>query len=432
MNRRLTLKAFVGSFTKFSFVVPSTRASASKGHMSTQTRSKDCSNATDDDKPTTTLEDAHPINAVESDQDPPKAKLDGDDNSGPSEPSSPASPSHSHSSASRSPGSGSGSDPSSPIDSTRSDSDEDKDPYGTRVMDNDTVRDLRVKAFSSEESRWTTKYDAGAQPVPHLRIVSWNVDFMADDTAGRMSCILDHLKKAVLGKHPHPAVVLLQELDAASFAALLAHRWVREHFAVTPPNTRRWQHSYGLATLVSRAARVERSQMLQFHRTVMGRAALLVDVSFQAPESHGRYVVRIANTHLESLPIGERARPAQLGAIADLLREPGVHAGVVGGDMNMIGAADQFIHVAAGLHDAGADGPEADTWGYQPPSRFPPGRLDRIFYTPCADLVVEPVRVVGRGLKTKRGQWASDHFGLQTTISLRRDSDSHFDSDLSY
>lgn len=299
-------------------------------------------------------------------------------------------------------------------------------------MDNDIIRDLRVKAFSPEDARWTTKYDARAQPVPHLRVVSWNVDFMANDTSGRMVCILDHLKKAVLGKHPHPAVVLLQELDASSFAALLAHRWVREHFAITPPNTRRWQHSYGLATLVSRAARVERSQYLQFHRTGMGRAALLVDVSLQMPETNERCVVRIANTHLESLPVGERARPAQLGAIADQLREPGVHAGLVGGDMNMIGAADQFIHVAAGLHDAGADGPEADTWGYQPPSRFPPGRLDRIFYTPGADLVIEPVRVVGKGLKTKRGQWASDHFGLQTTITLRRGGDSHLDSDVSY
>ena len=42
--------------------------------------SPDSSNATDDDKPTTALEDAQAINAVESDQDPPKPKLDGDDN----------------------------------------------------------------------------------------------------------------------------------------------------------------------------------------------------------------------------------------------------------------------------------------------------------------------------------------------------------------
>ena len=300
-------------------------------------------------------------------------------------------------------------------------------------MDNDTTRDLRIKAWSPEDARWTTKYDTPSQPAPQLHIISWNVDFMADDTAGRVSCILDHLKKAVLTRAPHPAVILLQELDQASFAALLAHRWVRTHFAVTPPNTRRWQASYGLATLVSRAARVEGAQLLQFHHTVMGRAALLVDVSLQAPGSNERCAVRIANTHLESLPVGERMRPAQLAAIADLLRESGVHAGVVGGDMNMIGPADQNIHVAAGLRDAGSnsDGPEADTWGYQPPSRFPPGRLDRIFYTPCADLVVEPVKVIGKGLKTKRGQWASDHYGLQTTVRVRRDGDAHFDSDTS-
>ncbi|KAI1797144.1 Endonuclease/exonuclease/phosphatase [Ganoderma leucocontextum] len=408
------LKAFVGAFTKLALAAPSIRVFAPKVPMSSQ-NSADSSNATAGDKPTTTLEDAQAINAVESDQDPPKAKLDGDDNSGSSEPSSPGSPSHS----SHSPDS----DPSR-VDSSRSDSDEDKDAYGTHAMENDTIRDLRIKAFSPEESRWTTKYDTRSQPVPHLRIVSWNVDFMAADTASRVSCILDHLKKAVLTKHPQPTAVLLQELDEASFAQLLEHRWVREHFAVTPPNTRRWPASYGLATLVSRHARVENARMLQFRRTVMGRAALFVDVSLRTADAGERYVVRIANTHLESLPIGERARPAQLCAIADMLREPGIHAGIVGGDMNMIGPADQHIHVTAGLHDASSDGPESDTWGYQPPSRFPPGRLDRIFYTPCPDLVVQPVKVIGKGLKTKRGQWASDHYGLQTTIALRQDNDS--------
>ncbi len=99
MDRRL--KAFaIGAFTKFSFIVPSSRASSPKGHMSNTNSeglnfigcpphfqaldphrpSPDSSNATADDKPTTALEDAQAINAVHSDQDPPKTKLDGDDN----------------------------------------------------------------------------------------------------------------------------------------------------------------------------------------------------------------------------------------------------------------------------------------------------------------------------------------------------------------
>ena len=84
--------------------------------------------------------------------------------------------------------------------------------------------------------------------------------------------------------------------------------------------------------------------------------------------------------------------------------------------MNMIGPADQNIHVVAGLQDACGDA-SAVTWGFQPPSRFPPGRLDRIFYV-GDELVVGEVRVIGKGLKTKVGKWASDHYGLVTSVRI--------------
>ena len=263
-------------------------------------------------------------------------------------------------------------------------------------MQHDIVRNLRVKAWSPEESRWTTKYKTPSFSPLHIDIVSWNVDFMAPDTAGRVACILEHLRKAVIGDGPQATAILLQELDEASFAKILENSWVRKHFAVTPPNTRRWAASYGLATLVSRPAWIANAQLLQFSHTTMGRAALLVDVSLASPDGDcltkaPENIIRIANTHLESLPVGERARPQQLQAIADMLRAPGVFAGVVGGDMNMISPADQHIHVAAGLRDAGSDGPQSLTWGFQPPSRYPPGRLDRIFYTPTPEFIVRPV-----------------------------------------
>lgn len=287
-------------------------------------------------------------------------------------------------------------------------------------MGTNVIRDLRVKAYSREDKRWSTKYESARTPVFSLQVVTWNVDFMAPDTAGRVACILRHLRDTVLSKQPKPSCILLQELDDASFVEVLANAWVREHFVVTPPNTKRWCASYGVATLVSRNANILGAQMLQFYRTTMGRTALLVDVEMYVPDSGGeRRIVRIANTHLESLPIGQRSRPAQLCAIADLLRgEEVTGGGVVGGDMNMIGPADEDIHVVAGLVDACGD-QSAVTWGFQPPTRFPPGRLDRIFYAD-GGLVVEPVKVIGKGLKTKRGAWASDHYGLMTTIQLAR------------
>lgn len=308
----------------------------------------------------------------------------------------------------------------SPTTGTTSDSDASGDDSGLDDynMDTDIIRDLRIKGYSPRAGGWSSKYKSAQSPVHTLRIVTWNVDFMASDSASRISCILDHLRDIVLSNDPKPSCILLQELDYKSFGAVLANRWVHDHFAITPPNINRWRASYGVATLVSRHANILRSQMLQFHRTTMGRSALLVDIEMYVPGCSAleTRVVRIANTHLESLRDGERMRPVQLCAIADLLREEGVSGGVVGGDMNMILPADQDIHDVAGLQDACKD-PSAVTWGYQPPSRYPPGRLDRIFHLERG-LVVEPVQVIGKGLKTKRGQWATDHYGLMTTIKL--------------
>ena len=92
---------------------------------------------------------------------------------------------------------------------------------------------------------------------------------------------------------------------------------------------------------------------------------------------------------------------------------------MVGGDMNMVGRADQDIHEAAGLRDAGTDGPDSLTWGFQPRTgRWAPKRLDRVFYTPVPGFTVEPVKVIGKGLKTVRGEWASDHYGLVSTLRV--------------
>ena len=303
--------------------------------------------------------------------------------------------------------------------STSSTSDHDASSCGTG-----TIRDLLPNAFSPEGSGWSPEYEQPSLPISDIKIVSWNVDFMAPEPAERVSCILDHLKTVILTDSSQPTVILLQELRQASFEAVLENRWVREHFAVVPPNAGFWPGRYGLATLVSRHIPIQKAQMLHFHETRMDRTALFVDVLLQTEDASSEQPtsrsIRIANTHLESLAEGERARPVQLSAIAAMLRQSGIHAGIVGGDMNMILPADQGIHVAAGLHDAGTDDPAANTWGYQSRRRaWKAKRLDRVFYTPTPGLVVQPVEVVGKGLKTERGEWASDHYAIQTSIALR-------------
>ncbi|KAI9060670.1 hypothetical protein FKP32DRAFT_1668132 [Trametes sanguinea] len=290
----------------------------------------------------------------------------------------------------------------------------------TTTPSGDILHPLKIKGWSTRKSKWISRFRRATEVPKELRLITWNVDFMARDTAGRLERILSYLQETQLSHSPPPSCILLQELDAWSFNAVLLNPWVRQHYAVTPPTVNQWRSHYGNATLVSRSIPVESAQMLVFSDSTMGRTAIFVDIPLRSPRSNRVRIVRIANTHLESLPYGAPARRKQLAAIADLLRADSVDAGVVGGDMNMIGdAADQSIHIAAGLEDACRcpDDPSAHTWGYQPPTRYSPGRLDRIFYVGRA-LRVDAVEVIGKGLRMGDGRWASDHCGLSTTVSF--------------
>ncbi|EJF65491.1 hypothetical protein DICSQDRAFT_166509 [Dichomitus squalens LYAD-421 SS1] len=155
----------------------------------------------------------------------------------------------------------------------------------------------------------TTEYHTPSKATSHIEIVTWNVDFKGQvAAAGRVSCILDHLRDVVLENELQSAVILLQELNQFSFASVLEHSWVRKHFAITPPDTKSWPWPprYGISTLVSRQLQVgvAYNEMLHFRKTVMGRTAVFVDVSLQLSGDEPNYakqVIRIANTHLESL-----------------------------------------------------------------------------------------------------------------------------------
>ncbi|KAH9945449.1 Endonuclease/exonuclease/phosphatase [Epithele typhae] len=297
-------------------------------------------------------------------------------------------------------------------------------------MFGDPLYKIPVKAYSPEKQTWSSRYKSARTPVHSLRVVTWNVDFMAPGAAPRMECILEHLRRRTLTEKPQPSCILLQELNKDSFATLLSDPWVREHYAITPSDPKYWPRgsSYGVATLVSRHARILSSSMLTYTGSCMGRGALFVDVEMCIPGGDGhRGVLRIANTHLESLPEGQRQRSVQLSAIARVLRAPGITAGLVGGDMNIISPADEPIGSIAGLADACRDtSPKAFTWGHQPPTQYPPGRLDRVYTLP-GTLDTGRVKVIGKGLKTGRGAWASDHRGLAVLVTLRAYDESSCD-----
>jgi tyrosyl-DNA phosphodiesterase 2 len=289
---------------------------------------------------------------------------------------------------------------------------------------------------------------SSAMPLPRstsFTIISWNIDFVADFSGERMRAALTHLS-TLLPSAPKHTILLFQEVENPAQEALLEHEWVREHFLVSDMTPKRDRYyTLSLATKDVPIATVSRHR---YPRTNMGRDVLILDIPLE-----GGGCFRVANTHLESLPHpGVEIRPQQMAVVARFLKEEGVVAGLVAGDMNCIRPEDEELARGCGLGDvwnvkkemAGGmvDESEGFTWGYQPPCEFPPGRLDRVFF--CGDIRLESIeeetilRKVGVGLRFQEpvfnggsgsedgddgwvsdgseGEdemaWVSDHYGL--------------------
>lgn len=293
-----------------------------------------------------------------------------------------------------------------------------------------------------------------------IRVISWNVDFMADYAEHRLKCVLDHLQNTVIQESEIttcPPSILLQEVQDDVLPVLLEHTWVRDNFNISPISNEDWHQNrtYGSVTLVHKNIPVSSVFKIAFEKSVMGRFALFVDLELGNPaaatgaandaaekDSSGKQntvLFRLASVHLESLPDGARARPRQLRAVASALEEEGCFGGMVCGDMNAIQESDRNTPAEVGLLDAfqgDDDDPASHTWGYQPTCRFAPGRLDKILYTPPSDasssspqacFSVDAPALVGVDLRAiaprRSGKsievWASDHYGLSTTLSIK-------------
>ena len=277
-----------------------------------------------------------------------------------------------------------------------------------------------------------------AKPLTSLRILTWNVDYAAPHPAGRILALIAYLSTFI----PIPDILLLQETHPAALGQLLENSWIRLNYAATDTSLPAHSQKYGTVTFLNLelAPAAKCAFRLPFKKSVMGRDALFLDLRIVRPPNaamHGSLggILRIGNTHLESLAgWGEQARRVQLQEVMTALRMTGVFAGLVAGDTNAIcasdvhlpkecAAADLWLMQADGI-ESGMDG-SGDTWGFQPPCEFPPGRLDKILVARkeggaggAIMLVGEGVRVVGKDLRTKDGEWVSDHCGLMADVCL--------------
>jgi tyrosyl-DNA phosphodiesterase 2 len=303
---------------------------------------------------------------------------------------------------------------------------------------NDAIVPIRAIWFASS-GQWEyaplAPYDSKAtyasDSLPtSLALVTWNVDFAAPHPKPRLQSALDYLQFHAFpefkGGQPPPCLILLQEIKADAFDTLLAHPWIRAWFMIVPGSGEDgWPRyaGYGTVTLVARSAPLSGSICVHFGESRMWRNALVTDVVLGGAEPHAR-VVRVVNTHLESLPEGTPRRVVQMKVIAGLLKDASVSDGIVCGDMNAIAPSDETIAEANGLLDAWEQRQDADeddgmTWGYQPRCRFPPGRLDKILHTPCKSVKIKDVRRLAVGLEMPSGGWVSDHYGLACQVEAQ-------------
>lgn len=273
--------------------------------------------------------------------------------------------------------------------------------------------------------RWTPRsYSTTAFPATPLHFTTWNIDFCRPFPDLRLRAILDRLPVPT-----GPSILLLQELDDTALPVLLSHPLIRAHFTVIT-NT---PGSYTTATLLSHSIPVCAVQRVEYPDSCMSRDCLAVDI----PVPGG--VLRIANTHLESLPNFSKQRAAQMEIMGDVCKEEGVVAAVCGGDMNAIRESDEGLPGRCGLGDVWEmqqeeRGEERETevgmtWGYQPRCKFPVGRLDKVLYRGKVKFLKDEegryIKTVGAGWKYEIGEgetwdseWVSDHYGLEVDFCV--------------
>lgn len=250
----------------------------------------------------------------------------------------------------------------------------------------------------------------------------------------RMSAALEHLSTLISSTDESvPVLIFLQEMSKSDMQQICAAPWIQRRFYMTDVDPGNWPSpSYGTTTLVDRRlvpTRVFRVRWI----SKFDRDGLFVDVKLAGADG----VLRLCNTHLESLVADPPVRPLQISAAAPYLKENGVEAGLLAGDLNAIQPFDRTLHVENGLKDVYLElGGEEDsdqgyTWGYQVPAalreRFGCSRMDKILF--AGAVVPRRFERIGVGVKVAEEQrqamrdageeeWVTDHYGVMADFEL--------------
>ncbi|KAI1125397.1 Endonuclease/exonuclease/phosphatase [Nemania abortiva] len=312
----------------------------------------------------------------------------------------------------------------------------------------DTPHAQPFYAFSGDSQTWAASSTSAstsapsAAPVTKLVLFSWNIDFMVPHGPSRMRAALDELQTRIAAlEDPESTavVVFLQECVPEDLEIIGAQEWVRNGFVRTDVDNTTWaSEMYGTTTLVDRRLAVRQVFRTHFAQTRFERDALFVDVVFPGKEKEK--VIRLCNTHLESLAQKPPLRPAQAAVAAKFMHEEAVHGALLAGDLNAIEPFDRSLHSDNNLQDAylalgGAeDSEDGYTWGQQasPELRqlYGCSRMDKVWY--CGGVAVTKFARFGADVEVADAKekddimrwggfekaWVTDHLGVCAEVAV--------------
>jgi tyrosyl-DNA phosphodiesterase 2 len=288
-----------------------------------------------------------------------------------------------------------------------------------------------------------------------------------------MTAALHHLH-TILTSHDSTTttsatVILFQEMTPSTLDVIQSTPWIRDNFYITDLSPARWRmSSYGTTTLIDRRLDIKRVFRVPYAVSYMQRDGLFVDIGLEwssttstsasgGGEGEER-ILRLCNTHLESLASGTPRRPVQMHLASQFMHGlddsglPTPHAAILAGDLNAFAPEDLALPESCGLRDAflvlgGVEETEESyTWGKQNTGwlvgRFPDARLDKVLF--CGGVEVEKLGRIGVGVRARVGGdgdaesegeagrggefeddeeeeedvWVTDHYGLEAEFVI--------------
>lgn len=307
--------------------------------------------------------------------------------------------------------------------------------------------------------------------ISNLRVLTWNIDYMAPFPQARLSSALSYLQTLVEGIPASTAVIIcFQELRqdmpinfdrleksfdpqiADDLRQIASAAWIQERFLVTDLTTDHWRCGYNSVTLIDKRLGVVSVARLPFVSEYR-REALLLDIAVTPSGGLAEFraenrpsILRLCNVHLDSMAGKPPMRPIQWKACARYLQDEsdGVVAGILAGDCNANQNYDLTQAEENGLKDAylemgGKEGdPQGHTWGPQSKgSRFPHKRMDKVCFWQLGEiegdqrlLVLNGLEKIGVGIKiedesisaklAEQGwlDFVTDHYGLMADFEV--------------